>query len=669
MFLWYNRFMVKKPWNGSTAQTKDSSTKKTDEDRSQSSDQKSRRPMPGVLRILLSIIILALISVVLAWYFCWQTNGQAADLTDQFIQTKGDLFWYNVVIIFFLVAVLAAILWRPFLSIGIWFSILSILAYINDQKMLARNAPLLPEDFQMVDAMGAMTNFVDAGEVTRLVFGIILVLVGTGLLDFWLKRILGQRAMGRERRKRLPWWERIMLMPRVALGAVACAGLVVVASPVINQSESEFLPTLDFVAWNQTENIETNGFLIGFLYNLGQHEVQMPDDYSAERIAEISKKYRTEKVADTERQPLDEVAKNVVVILDETFYDPELLSKYYTHAGDDVIPNLRKIFEKYPSGYMYSPEYGGGTANVEFEVLSGLSNFWAQNYPYVNYLSKGDGILATPAWAKEFGFNTTAIHSYDRAIYKRNFAYPRLGYDQFLDAEQFKYTEREYESTYINDRSIFREILDILQDGDEPHFVGAVTMQNHTPYVGPNYPQLDFLVDDNRDLSMNLQSLHMADQYVAEFLEALDQLSEPTVVLWFGDHTAGLFNEYINSEQKSEQNLVHLTPYFIYANFEIESPYTVDEVAAENAVLGIEVDQPNADLPTTTPNCLANQMYNILNAEKPILGYLLDRVCTETPILAASYYGADDPAETTALKEYELVNYDILNGERYWTGL
>ncbi len=624
--------------------------------------------MPGVLRILLSIIILALLSVVLAWYFCWQTNGKDAGLTDQFIQAKGDLFWYNATVIFFSMATLAAILWRPFLSVGIWFSLLSILSYINDQKMAAQNTPLLPEDFQMVDTMGAMTNFVDSGEVTRLVFGVILVLLGTGLLDFWLRRILGQRVMGRERRKQLPWWERVMLMPRFALGSIACAGLVIIASPVISQNKSDFLPSLNFVAWNQTENIQKNGFLIGFLYNLGQHEVKRPADYGPERIAEISQKYRAEKDADTERQALNKVAKNVVVILDETFYDPELLTKYYPHAGDDVIPNLRTIFEKYPSGYMYSPEYGGGTANVEFEVQTGLSNFWARNYPYVNYLSKGENILAAPAWAKDFGFNTTAIHSYDRSIYKRNFAYPRLGYDQFLDAAQFKYTEREHESTYINDRSIFREILDILQEGDQPHFVGAVTMQNHTPYVGANYPQLDFWVDGNRDLSMNLQSLHMADQYVAEFLEALDQLPEPTVVLWFGDHAAGLFSKYINSEQKAEQNLAHLTPYFIYANFEITSPYTVDEVAAENAVLGIEIDQPDTDLPTTTPNCLVNQMYNILNVEKPILGYLLDQVCAETPILAASYYGAKAPAESTALKEYELINYDILNGERYWTG-
>ena len=107
----------------------------------------------------------------------------------------------------------------------------------------------------------------------------------------------------------------------------------------------------------------------------------------------------------------------------------------------------------------------------------------------------------------------------------------------------------------------------------------------------------------------------------------------------------------------------------MYANFEIESLYTEAEVAELNeAVLGFEIPTEGVDLPTTTPNCLMNTVYNLLGVEKPALFYLLDEVCTETPVLSAAYYGKETPEMTEALRDYELVNYDVLAGKHYWDG-
>jgi hypothetical protein len=153
-------------------------------------------------------------------------------------------------------------------------------------------------------------------------------------------------------------------------------------------------------------------------------------------------------------------------------------------------------------------------------------------------------------------------------------------------------------------------------------------------------------------------------------LEALDQLDERTVVLWFGDHAAGVLDAYAKSDTKSERDLAQLTPYFVYANFEVKSPFTVQEVAEINQALGFDFPTRGVNLPTTTPNCLANTMYNVMQAEKPVLQYLLDVVCEESPILARKYYDVSDdsPAkiDTATLQEYELVNYDVLSGEYYW---
>lgn len=626
-----------------------------------------KHTMPAVLRILCSILLLAGMSVVFAWFLLWRQNMGDFGETLEFINEKPSLFAYSGLVIFMLMAVVAAATWRPCLTVGLTFALLSVVTYINMQKTELRNAPLLPEDLLLADQAGDIMQFVDIWSIVRLVAGIVLVLIGTSLLERCVRKVIGRET------KRLAWWDRWALVPRAALTMAALAGLVSVTAPIVRRKEPEWLTEeLAIQDWNQTATYKDNGFLIGFLYNMGALNAPEPDGYSEGAMKEIAQRYRAMKEADDERLELDEVVDNLIVILDETFYDPALLTKYYAQAGGDVTPNLHAIFRDYPSGYMYSPEYGGNTANVEFEVFTSLSNYWARTFPYVHAISKSNGVLAVPDWTKNFGFDTLAIHAYDGNMYKRNIVYPKIGFNDFIDEERMEFKEHEYFSSYINDRSVFQEILRALKDSSDPMMVGAVTMQNHMPYDSALYPSLDFPLYNVEHVMLenSFQSLHAADAYIGEFLEELDQLDEKTVVLWFGDHAAGLLDAYVDSEDKDDRDTAHLTPYFIYANFEIESEFTEAEVRELNAELGFEFPRRlrGIDLPVTTPNCLQNTLYDVLGVEKPSLLYLVDAVCESTPILAASYVAGEALEETQALKDYELTNYDVLGGKHYWDG-
>lgn len=626
-----------------------------------------KHTMPAVLRILCSILLLAGMSVVFAWFLLWRQNMGDFGETLEFIDEKPSLFAYSGLVIFMLMAVVAAATWRPCLTVGLTFALLSVVTYINMQKTELRNAPLLPEDLLLADQAGDIMQFVDIWSIVRLVAGIVLVLIGTSLLERCVRKVIGRET------KRLAWWDRWALVPRIALTMAALAGLVSVTAPIAQRKDPEWLADeLEIQDWNQTATYKDNGFLIGFLYNMGALNAPEPDGYNEEAMKEIAQRYRAMKQADDERLELDEVVDNLIVILDETFYDPALLTKYYAQSGGDVTPNLHAIFRNYPSGYMYSPEYGGNTANVEFEVLTSLSNYWARTFPYVHAISKSNGVLAVPDWTKNFGFDTLAIHAYDGNMYKRNIVYPKIGFNDFIDEERMEFKEREYFSSYINDRSVFQEVLRALKDSDEPMMIGAITMQNHMPYDSAWYPSLDFPLYnvEYTMLENSFQSLHSADAYIGEFLEELDQLDEKTVVLWFGDHAAGLLDAYVNSEDKDDRDTAHLTPYFIYANFEIESEFTEAEVRELNAELGFEFPRRlrGIDLPVTTPNCLQNTLYDVLGVEKPSLLYLVDAVCESTPILAASYVAGEALEKTQALKDYELTNYDVLGGKHYWDG-
>lgn len=629
--------------------------------------QQHKWTMPIWLRIMASVLLLAGLSIVFTWFILWRANLCDADAVNEFIGEKPRLFTYSCMIIFAIMAVLSAVTWRPFLSIGISFVVFSIISYIQMEKVRLRGVPLLPEDFLLAGNAGEVAQFADEESIIRLALGSMFIIVGSALLEHCARRVIGRNT------HRGAWWERYSLIPHVTLSLVALAMLTMVTTPILERKNYDWLKDeVGFVEWNQTENYANNGFIISFLYNLGKLEVKQPDDYSENRMREIAEKYQAIRAADVERVPLTEIADNIIIILDESFYDPALLTEHYPHSGGDITPNLHKIFQEYPSGYMYSTEYGGGTANIEFAVLTGLSNYWAPGIvPYVNSIPKLTSRMSAASWTKDYGFGTTAIHSYDGSMYKRNLVYNRFGIETFLDKDKMKNQEHDYSSIYINDQSVFNEILGLLEDNDRSQMVMAVTMMNHVPYDSAGYPKLSYRLrgnEGNRLLEANFQSLHNADKYLGEFIEELDDLDERTMVLWFGDHAAGLLDEYYASENKEERDLAQLTPYFIYANFDIESPWTVRQAAALNKELGFTYPTKGVDLPTTTPNCLLNTMYNILGVEKPALFYLVDEVCEEAPILMSKYFAGNTPEMTEALLEYQLVNYDVLSGKHYWDG-
>lgn len=631
---------------------------------------RGQHPMPAILRVPCALLFLMIISIFLTWFVIYRTNSCDAEAALDFIRSNLTITAYNYLVIFALLTIITTITWRPFLSTGLFFCVISVITFIHIQKYRLRAEPLLPEEFQLADTAGDLIKFVEITDIYKLVGGAVLVLLGSFLVEYYVRKFVGRDH------KVMPWWEKSAIVPRVTFTMSGLALLAAITSPIIQRKDYDWTEA-ELLAWNQADNYNANGFVIGFLYNMGKVTIPAPSNYTETKMQQIAEKYRELKLADTTRDEWEEVAENVIVILAETFYDPALLTEHYAHTGGDVTPNLHKIFQKYPSGYMYSPEYGGGTANVEFEVQTGLSNFWVQSYPYVNLVSKLDHLYSIADFAQNMNYATTAVHSYTGAMYKRRAVYPVLGYGTFIEEEDMRYTDREYNSNVLNDKAIYSEILDILEDNDGSQMIGAVTMQNHSPYTQAEYPKVDFTIIDRTDLSdsqaweieSNFQSLHTSDQYLADFLEALDDLDERTVVLWYGDHAMGMLDRYKNSDSKSDRDTARFTPYFIYANFDVESPYSTREVARMNAEQGFAFNNiRGVNLPTTTPNCLQNTFYDVLNIQKPALFYLVDQVCQDTPVLSPVYYAGKSPKPSEVLNDYELVNYDLLIGKQYWDG-
>lgn len=638
-------------------------------------EKQPRRAMPAVLRVLVAILFLVVFAGIFTWYILLQQNMGEVEPTLNFIQNKPILAEYSYVVILLLMCVLAAATWRPFLTIGISFAIFSVLMYINTQKFEYRNAPLLPEDFMMIDQTGTLTQFIDVWAVIRLALGVVLVLLGSGIIEYGVRRIFGYDVFGKGA-KHKAWWERHSVLPRLVWVTIATTSLLMFARPILHLDDKSdttdygWIKDLKIDRWNQKDDYESNGFIIGFLYNLSKFQESEPEGYSEEAIQMIASKY-DKLVSDNSLPDLSDKVDNLIVVLNESFIDPEILGELYEHDGGDIVPELHKIFEKYPSGYMYSPLYGGGTANAEFEVLTGLTNYWAQTTPYVTSLPKLGSIPGLIGNTKGEGFESTAIHPFEGSMYKRDIVYRQMGVETFLDINSMRHTELENGMGYVSDSSAYNEALDVLNDGESSHMIMIATMQNHMPYGAAEYGLTHYALRGGATdpgFEAYAESVHHADAYLGDFVTELDKLKEHTVMLWFGDHAPAVLGDYTDSGDPELVDLAHLTPYFIYANFDLGELYSEKEVAKMNKEAGFEFETDGVDLPVTSPNCLSNTLYEILGVKKTPLIELLSRVCEETPILATPYSKNDAIKESETLQDYRLVNYDILSGKGYWLG-
>lgn len=590
--------------------------------------------------------ILAAMSIVLTWvleYRCFLNNAGA---TWSFVFNRPAVFLFNVWLMFIIVTFITAIVSKPWWGVGIANALVLIIGYINMNKLIMRGTPFLPEDLQLATEAKELTNFVDVGSMITLVISIILTLALFGFISYWYEKKLTNEKHN-------------TIVPRIITLCAACLVFLLSTNFIINNDGSRYEKidwlNTTFTAWNQTRNYDENGFIVGFLYNWGKFDLAEPQEYSEDKIIEIKNQFNAKKAKDdANRESLANADYNIVVILNESFFDPSIIEKYYPHTGGDITPVLHEIMTKYPSGQMYSLDYGGGTANIEFEALTGLTNYWTNTVPYTNLIPKAGDIPSLANWAKENHYKTTAIHPYTGGMYKRNISLKHEGFDTFITEREMSFNEHEGTSEYINDRSAYNEVLKVLDDDETKQFITLITMQNHTPYKDDTYAAHDFVLtemDDEKrksEIETYYQSLHSSDSYLGEFISKLNESNKKTVVMFFGDHSAGLFHELNNSEDTSQEfALSRTTPYFIYSNFDL----------AETA---------QKDLPYTTPNCLANTLLNTINASKPTLYYMLDEVCAEQPILVQTYFGDKAPEMTQLLKSYELVTYDIVGGKKYW---
>lgn len=289
---------------------------------------------------------------------------------------------------------------------------------------------------------------------------------------------------------------------------------------------------------------------------------QTPETYTAESVATISDLLGANTT-------LSENRPNFIFVQLESFCDPSVFTNY--SLDESPVPYYRQLLETCPSGRLYVPTVSGGTANTEFEVLTGcnLDFFGTGEFPFYSVLRENVcESLATDL--RLLGYTSTLMHNYTGSFYYRNQVYSNLDFDAFLSVEYMN----GYDTTpkgWCKDNVFEKYFLEAMNASEGPDFIYAVTVQTHGAYTElPEGTAVEY--DCVTELDETAKSafdyyctqLHAVDEFLRQLTLTLSEFDEPVVLVLYGDHLPGLS---FGVEDIADGNM-YATDYAIWTNFE-----------------------------------------------------------------------------------------------------
>lgn len=573
-------------------------------------------------------------------YLQWCQNDLSFDLAVKFAfswHTEKFLLACLVLlmIFLFLVAVLGSFLFGTFFYlVGI-----GILGYANYLKMTYRQEPIYPDDLKMIKEFGLLKDMTGTTSFYLLAGMILLVVAG------------GSWAIYRSFKK-----DKKFQAIRVITLFTTIFALIYIShfNNPNNLLRKAYNKTALWIPYSQKMNYYNTGFIGGFLYNLKIDPMEKPKGYSEEKIKEITSHYQ--KLADEKNKIASEEQPNIIYVMSESFSDPSRLNG--VEITGDPLADYYAVADQTYSGQMLSQNYGGGTANIEFEALTGFSMglFNAQlTTPYTMLVPKMNQLPSIVSTLKDQNYHTTAIHPYNTSMYKRKDVYEVLGFDEFISENTMTYTDTIEDNPYISDASAYQEVMDLLKEDDTPQFIHLVTMQTHMPYDG-KYQQLEYTAktEDNSGISSlenYLQDISYSSQSLKAFTEELKKLSRRTLVVFWGDHLPGIYSDTI--QNSNEKHTLHETQFLMFDS---------------------QGELEKTEAPVTSPFYFAADLMNQTNQQTTGFYQLLLALQNELPAFERELYYQEGQWQREAqlnkkqaelYQAYEMIQYDIVSGEKY----
>lgn len=393
----------------------------------------------------------------------------------------------------------------------------------NSVLLNLRVTPLEWADLQVVK-ISLITKYLNTFEIILVIIPIVLALIGLGI--FFVK------------------------CPKAPVNYLKNGITAGIYTIVLVTSLFSFRAT-DILLSKHTKNLanayKDYGFYYCFLCSVFDLGIDQPELYTEEDVKTITSALST---ADDSNEGIknqasliqnSEKSPNVIFLQLETFFDVNHLS--HVNFSENPIPNFSRLHDDFSSGYIGVPSIGAGTANTEFEIISGMSleHFGMGEYPYKTVLQKSpsESICYN---LKNHGYATHAIHNNTATFYDRNLVFSNLGFDSFTSIEYMQ--NLKYTSTgWAKDNVLVECITDCLDSSETSDLVYTITVQGHGKYPSDYTDEMPISAEgfsDDEDIAKEftyyINQLYEVDQFIGDLLTTLENRNERTIVVMFGDH-------------------------------------------------------------------------------------------------------------------------------------
>ena len=442
--------------------------------------------------------------------------------------THPVIFLYNTLIIF--ATITLALLFKRRRFVWLMVSVVWLaLGTANGVILMNRMTP-----FTLYD----LTNFADGLTIATTYFSklqitLFLIALGLGAAAFVLIFIRSEK------------WKNISYKKSLAVILISAAAAAGATAGLQNTGAiSSFFGNLNYA-------YRDFGMPYCFISTSVSAGISRPKGYSDELIAGILEN-KTQKGTDTLLEEKEDSTDhpNIIVLQMESF----------TVA--------QELYDNYTSGSFVVPACGAGTANTEFEVLTGISAkfFGPGEYPYKGKLRKN--VLESMAYVtRSHGYNTAALHDHRALFYNRNEVYANLGFNTFTSVEYMNNVSFT-PTNWCKDKVLTGEIMDIMKSTEERDFLHVISVEGHGSYPTQRVfkkPYTEVTAEDEETkwkYEYYLNECHEMDTFIGELIEEIELSGEPTVMIIYGDHIPALDVKEENYKQKD----LYTTRYVIWDN-------------------------------------------------------------------------------------------------------
>lgn len=568
--------------------------------------------------ILLSFWVVFLVELM--------SRGQWGESLEWSLRAIPELL-LNIIVVLGLLLLATAATGKVHLSFWLVSTVCLVFGTVSGIKLAILGVPFLPWDLLLTNETKDMAPYVAGFLNFTVVSGLVLFITINVLLLY-----------------KLPWFALTVNWKHRSIMGIA--SLFLLASIYTDEYISiKKLANVQNLAWDQAENVRANGFLLSTVMNLKFLFLNKPDGYDGESI-------RTVMSSILPAVPVaGEIKPNIIIVLSESFWDATQVKGI--SFSRDPLPFYHELIQTYSSGTLLSPQFGGGTANVEFEVLTGNTmRFLPQgSIPYNQYVNKDIDSLGSILTRQ--GYMATAISPFHSWFYNSKKVYENFGFAKYIPLEFFK---PDYEGPYLADREVANQIIESSTTSEGPDFIFANTMQNHYHYYPGKFKENTIEVTGVTGESKGLletyaQGLLGVDDMLKRLVTYYEKLDEPTILVFFGDHQPSLGQDY--KAYKDIGYLKENDPDFLEKMYRVPVLVWNNYLPKEKTVLNM------------SPSFLGAYILNLSQRTGNYFTDYLYQLSQYLPVIPPENHYAEMKISKDNLKVYEKLQYDILFGDQH----